>query len=247
MRSIQNQFQKGGNVSYAGANELWVGEQYLTKYNTDLVSLFTVALSKSPDVLEFGAGIGTLARIWRDKNGSKPECLEIDPVLRSEIISRGFTCYDSISSVEKKFSGIYTSNVLEHIEDDVDVMKMLHNLLRDQCNIAIYVPAFMCLYSDLDAYVGHYRRYSKVELCEKLRKANFSIVSCEYVDSIGFFAWAYTKIKRKSSKKLGGERQLLFYDRYLYPLSRFLDYIGFKYFFGKNIFVVAKKDLRRLN
>ena len=48
----------------------------------------------------------------------KPECLEIDDSLRNMLINRGFKCYDKPGSITKTYSGIYTSNVLEHIEND---------------------------------------------------------------------------------------------------------------------------------
>ena len=32
------------------------------------------------------------------------------------------------------------------------------------------------------------------------------------------------------------------YDRFIYPVSRFFDFIGFRYLFGKNIMLVASND-----
>jgi SAM-dependent methyltransferase len=199
-------------------------------------------LSPTDNVLEFGAGIGTLAQLWFDRTGVKPECLEIDPDLRNTLIDRGFICHKDLDAIEKNISAIYTSNVLEHIEDDVEALKELYKVLNEGSKIVIYVPAFMSIYSDLDAHVGHFRRYSKKEIIKKLNEANFEIIKCHYTDSIGFFAWAYMKWRGYNPlEKNQSKRQLIFYDCFLYPLSRFLDRIGFKYLFGKNILVVARK------
>jgi 2-polyprenyl-3-methyl-5-hydroxy-6-metoxy-1,4-benzoquinol methylase len=103
--------------------------------------------------------VGTLAQNWEVKTGIKPECLEIDNSLRTMLVDRGFKCHDKPESVTKTYDGIYTSNVLEHIEDDVETLRKIHGMLKPGCNLVIYVPAFMCLYSELDSSIGHYRRY----------------------------------------------------------------------------------------
>ena len=40
---------------------------------------------------------------------------------------------------------------------------------------------------------------------------------------------------------IGSVESMKFYDKYLFPISKFLDRIGFKYFLGKNIVLVAEK------
>lgn len=241
-RKVLGNFQGGDNQSYAGEEELWANEKYLVNYSRDVVSMLTKALGNADRILEFGAGIGTLAQLWNSTMGVKPECLEIDPVLREKIIQRDFVCYDDVNHIRKKYDGIYSSNVLEHIEDDVSALRKLNALLEKDSKIAIYVPAFMCIYSELDAHVGHYRRYSKKELVTKLNEAGFDVVACQYVDSIGFLAWWTTRIRGYNSRNKFGNNnnELKIYDRYIYPFSKLLDRLGFKYLFGKNILVVAK-------
>jgi predicted SAM-dependent methyltransferase len=58
---------------------------------------------------------------------------------------------------------IYSSNVLEHIEDDSRALNEMFAKLQINGKLAIYVPAFMFLFSDLDIKAGHFRRYSKKE------------------------------------------------------------------------------------
>jgi SAM-dependent methyltransferase len=238
---ITGNFQGENNRSYAGSEELWANEKYLIKYSHDVVSMLIKSAGNAKSVLEFGAGIGTLAQIWNSLVGVRPECLEIDPLLRQTLLQRGFVCYESVEFIDRKYDAIYSSNVLEHIEDDVAALKKMNTLLCNGSRMVIYVPAFMCIYSELDAYVGHYRRYSKKELYEKLERSGFDVITCEYVDSLGFFAWLTTRFRGyNSQKKLGSSKELKTYDTYIYPLSRFLDRVGFKYFFGKNILIVAE-------
>ena len=138
--------------------------------------------------------------------------------------------------------GIYTSSVLEHIENDNEVIQQLQSKLKDKSYLLVYVPAFMFLYSHLDAEVGHYRRYSKKELMNKLRVAKFQICHWEYVDSIGFFVWLFLKWRgNQKNSSLKNPKSLQLYDKYIYPISNLLDKLGLKFLFGKNLFIVAKK------
>jgi SAM-dependent methyltransferase len=235
-------YQSPNNLNYSGTKDLLTDEKYLNNYKNSIVMKILKYFKSSDKVLEYGAGVGTLARNWELKTGVKPECLEIDPNLRSMLLNRGFKCYDKPESITKTYDGIYTSNVLEHIENDVEALRKINKMLKPGCNLVIYVPAFMFLYSELDSSIGHYRRYHKKELLKKLRENKYKVVDSYYVDSIGFFASLAIKFfGYKSSFGLGNKGSLLIYDKYIYLISMVLDNLGLRYFFGKNILVVARK------
>lgn len=229
------------NNEYSATAELKAGEKFLTNYNRHLIKKLTKHQKSSANVLEFGAGIGTLADLWKLETGVQPDCLEIDPNLQSIIESRGFHCYASLDLVEKKYDLIYSSNVLEHIEDDQLALKQINSKLNKCGALIIYVPAFQILYSNLDEHVGHYRRYAKHDLINKLENAGFYIAGVSYVDCIGFFAWLYTKLRGyvPNESVQGSMRS---YDRFIFPFSKLLDELGFKYMFGKNLLVYAHKS-----
>ena len=184
------------------------------------------------------AGIGTLATVWESITAVKPDCLEIDPRQRAVLEQRGFHCYARLSDIQTRYDIIYTSNVLEHIEDDVAALRDLRALLKDGGALIVYVPAFQCLYSHLDADVGHYRRYGKRELRDKLSAAGFAIRRVQYSDSIGFLAWFMTRFQRHASDAHTSRRMAL-YDRLVYPLSRLCDAVGCRALFGKSLLAVA--------
>jgi len=239
--------QTDARTNYAGVRELWSNEKFLTNYNLDIVSKVSGHFGRLPDVLEFGAGIGTLSRLWFARTGVQPDCLEIDDGLRTIIAERGFRCYGSLDEVHTAYDGIFTSNVLEHIEDDVAVLKKLYRLLKPGGMLAVYVPAFMLLYSHIDEAVGHYRRYRRRELLHKLEQAQFAIEQCYYVDCVGFFAWLGMKMlgpgKNGSSGGDGDslDRNLHLYDKYGYPVSALLDALAFRHLFGKNLLAIARR------
>jgi hypothetical protein len=79
-------------------------------------------------------------------------------------------------------------------------------------------------------------------LNSKIRQAGFDVVSWRYVDSIGVLAALTTKILGYKGKLgLGGDRSLRLYDKVLFPISKWMDRLGLKYFFGKNLFMVVEK------
>lgn len=230
------------NINYAGAAELWANEASLPRYNQDIVKKLSKDLPFGAKVLEFGAGIGTLAQLWLKATGIRPVCLEIDPSLQKIIQGRGFDCHSSLEGLEDQFDLIYSSNVLEHIEDDQKALQQLYLKLKPGGVLALYLPAFQCLYSDFDAAIGHYRRYEKADLIRKLKNARFVIEKCNYADSVGFLAWLSTKWKRQNPKsKSNSNAQLRFYDQWIFPVSKTLDCIGFRYLLGKNLLVIAQK------
>lgn len=234
--------QAEGEQGYSGAEELWDIEAQLLNYNRAIVDRFERQLAGRRKLLDFGAGIGSLAKIWREVYGIDPECLEIDTAFRATLEERGFVVFGELSSVPAGYEGIYTSNVLEHIDDDQAALRALHRLLQDDAKLVIFVPAFMCLYSAMDTAVGHYRRYGRRELRDKLRGAGFEVMELHYVDSIGFFAsLAIRLLGHRSGANLGGRASMGFYDRYIYPISDWLDRLGAKHLLGKNIFAVARK------
>ena len=80
------------------------------------------------------------------------------------------------------------------------------------------------------------------DIKKKLKKAKFQIIYSSYLDSLGFFASLVMKIIGYDEKKgIGSPKSLKFYDKYVIPISFFLDRIGLKFFFGKNLVLLAKK------
>lgn len=249
---IKAQFQTIKSESYANSEALFDGEVGLPNYNLSIVKVFhrflvadrnTRDVSETSRVLDFGAGGGHLAEIFKNRFKITPICIEIDPELILILSSKKYENFKGLSEVQYKISSIYCSNVLEHIADDSMALEEMANKLSQNGRLAIYVPALMFLYSELDSKAGHFRRYSKKELISKVSKAGFTVEECFYNDSLGVLASLLLKIiGYRNQFKLGAGKSLVFYDRVVYPVSRLLDIIGFKHLLGKNLFILAVKN-----
>jgi SAM-dependent methyltransferase len=80
-------------------------------------------------------------------------------------------------------------NVLEHVEDDVALLRTLHALLRPGGTLVLFVPALSWLYGSLDRLVGHKRRYSRATLGSVVRRADFEVETLRYFDVLGVVPW----------------------------------------------------------
>ena len=240
---MQGVAQGKQNLIYSGSETLAVIENGLDNYNSSIARmLINYAPKEAMHILDFGAGSGTLAEQWSKRHKLKPDCLEIDPNLCQILKKKGFIVKSNQNDITIKYDYIYSSNVFEHIEDDLAALKDLTKFLEVKGKIAIYVPAFPILFSDFDHSIGHFRRYTKQKIYRLSEEAGLEVEHFIFIDSLGFFAALTARVLRY---KLSGDRNsvnlLKIYDRFIWPISRILDLAGFKYFFGKNLLVILAK------
>jgi SAM-dependent methyltransferase len=143
--------------------------------------------------------------------------------------------------IESKFDTITCLNVLEHIEDDLTVLKDMYAILQAQTGVLLLqVPAHEWLYGTLDIQAGHYRRYSLAYLSDILTKAGFDIVDICYFNSFGALPWFINARVLKSKLEADGVNlQIRLFDRYLVPLLRNVE-SRIKLPFGQSLMAVAK-------
>ena len=163
------------NFVYTGLNELEGTEKNLVRYNTFIVKTFLNHSNFSSRILDFGAGIGTLSNIWRKLDQKATiTCLELDKKQLQILRDRDFKTITSLDSTNK-FEYIFTSNVLEHIDNDQEALNEIYLSLINGGRLGIFVPANQILYSHIDKKIEHYRRYSKKELDSKVKSSGFQI------------------------------------------------------------------------
>jgi SAM-dependent methyltransferase len=78
------------------------------------------------------------------------------------------------------FDVVVASDVLEHIEDDLEAVSEIARVLRPGGAAIISVPAHQWLFSEHDAALHHFRRYSKAALRDVLGRSGFRIRRLSY-------------------------------------------------------------------
>jgi SAM-dependent methyltransferase len=177
------------------------------------------------DVLEVGAGIGANTQVFRDVPCRRWLCLEPDPALASQVVlptRRHELVVGTTGDLDpgRKFDAILYIDVIEHIADDRGELARAAALLAPGGNIIVLAPAHAFLYTAFDRAIGHFRRYTMRTL-RAIAPAGLRERKLLYLDSFGALASLGNRLLLRSA--LPTERQILTWDRFFVPVSRWLD------------------------
>lgn len=101
-----------------------------------------------------------------------------------------------------EFEVIGAFDVLEHIEEDTKVLTEMHQALAPGGILLLTVPQHAWLWSSVDEYACHVRRYAAHDLHSKIEDAGFEILrSTSFVSSLLPLMLASRLTKRKSAKE----------------------------------------------
>ncbi len=135
-----------------------------------------------------------------------------------------------------KLDTIICLNTLEHIKEDMEVLKNFNSMLSNG-HLILLVPAFKKLYCHLDKAAGHYRRYQLKEISEKVESCGFEIQKKMYFNLFGILGWL---VNGKILKKERLSNKLLSLFNFFLPSFNFLEkLIGPP--FGLSIILICRK------
>lgn len=132
------------------------------------------------------------------------------------------TLFQEKPKAKKQYDFVVACEVLEHIEDDVGMLKEWKQYLKNTGKLIISVPAHMNRWGATDVYAGHYRRYERKELEKKFIKAGLQIEkmytydfpTCVFLDRMRDNDYSkkikkdnFGKNKEEYTKKSGVERE----------------------------------------
>jgi putative flippase GtrA len=197
--------------------------------------------------LEIGAGTGTIAKIISEKY--KIELLELSESNRNTLSER-FKETPNILNISgdllknenyNYYNCIYSSNVLEHIENDEHIVYHSMKLLTQGGYFVALVPAMNSLYSDFDKKIGHFRRYSKKDLIRitnylNMNNINYRLLESSYFNPIGAVGW-FIKMKILKNKQINPRDAMIMNS--LIPFVSWLDLLPLG--FGQSMLLVIKK------
>lgn len=227
-------------MQYAGEDNLDV-LRLAKNYNQALVDdILDDCDENCEQILDFGAGEGYLSALVEAKINKK--VLNIEPAENLQKFYQGRMHQKSLDAVaDNSVDYIYSSNVLEHIEDDAAIVEDFYHKLKNGGKIFLYLPAFNVLYSSMDKKVGHYRRYTK-DMLQNLfaDKTKWQIERLSYADFAGYFVTLLYKIVGNKQGDISS-KSVCFYDKFIFPISRMLDKLTRGKVLGKNVRITVKK------
>ncbi len=140
------------------------------------------------------------------------------------------------------FDTVLSCNVFEHIPDDAAAFQKAHELLRPGGAIVLVLPAHQALFGDMDRLAGHFRRYDKDLVRQRMEGARFEVEKLRYVNIVGALGWfvnnRLTSHDDLSSGTING--QIGLFDKLLVPVLRVLE--GSRGMpFGQSLICVGRK------
>lgn len=202
-------------------------------------------------VMELGAGIGNLTALLL---GDERVVVAIDTDermterLRQRVAPTTRLLTECVSlqglsrrpSSRERFDSVVSANVLEHVPDGAheEILSCSFDVLRPGGYSVHWVPAFESIYGSLDRLFLHHRRYKKRQLSSLFEKAGFEIVSCEYWNLVGFFAWWVTGRLLGSTEISPSAAEV--FDRYVVPISSRIEPKLWRPF-GQSLLIVAQR------
>ena len=216
------------------------------RYGREIVRGFAPYLGRR--VLEVGAGIGSISLLLLERRPARLHVVEPDAGCYAALAERvgdrgGVVAHNGYLGGVLAGGGIgrvdsvVSVNVLEHVEDDVAELALMHSALRPGGHLCLWVPALPSLYSRLDRDLGHHRRYRRTELSARLADAGFETVALHYRDLVGMVAW-FVSCRLLGQRLTRGRVRL--YDRLVMPVTATVGR-WVRPPIGKNLVAVARK------
>lgn len=204
----------------------------LDRYNHWIYEQIAEAMGRR--ILEVGSGTGNITQ-FLCANGCEVMATDVVPSYRNEL-QRLFESKANVQVsqfdldakaptefVTNPFDTVVCLNVLEHIEDDLFALEQMRNVLKPGGKLALLVPAHQFLYGEFDRAVGHFRRYEKRELVDRLKQAGFAVRGVKFFSLLATLPWLLNGRILKRDYLPAGQANLA--DR-LVPLLKLEKLIG---------------------
>jgi SAM-dependent methyltransferase len=196
------------------------------------------------DVAEVGAGIGQMTDHLVQLSGvNRAVAVEPNPGFcarhRAQFPAHELVEGTAANLPTRSWNAILSINVLEHIHNDVEELDLYAQLLRERRGaLCLFVPARPEIYAPIDKDFGHFRRYTRNELRQKLIGAGFEIVLLHYFNCVGYLAWwlDFCLLKKQS---FAPEKVWLF-DRVVFPVVHALESKVIRPPVGQSLLAVAR-------
>ncbi|MDO8428755.1 MAG: class I SAM-dependent methyltransferase [Candidatus Diapherotrites archaeon] len=204
------------------------------------------------NILEIGSGIGSYSKkIAKDFPQNQILLSEIDPKYIQTLkalfktkpninrIKLDLNSEKDFQMLSNQFDSAFALNVLEHVEDDLSALHNVYSVLKKNGTFILLVPCHKFLFNTLDQAVGHYRRYTKKDLIEKIHKTDFKIEKIFHTNVPGIIGWYITGniLKKHSLNK----KAMKLFDQ-LVPFFQILEKHIFRKKIGLSMIVILKKQ-----
>ena len=166
----------------------FVGKQFLVRR---ILQELPLNKTRQDRILDIGCGTGFILKLLEHFGVSygaecSPDAIQflrhrsLNLVVQSDVDQ-------SLPFKNHTFSAITCLDVLEHLDNDLKLVKEMGRVCKPGGYVILTVPAYQILWSYHDIALHHKRRYTKQQMLSMIRHFNWKIVKCSYYNGILFF------------------------------------------------------------
>jgi SAM-dependent methyltransferase len=201
-------------------------------------------------ILDVGAGSGFFTKkILSDTLANEGWCVDISYDKNADKLENGNSIKyrKSIDAVNADL--VLLMDVLEHVDDDIGLLRQYIDKVPAGAYFLISVPAFNFLWSGHDVFLGHKRRYNLKQIEEVVTASGLEILHGSYYFALVLPIAILLRMIRnivsgdqyKAKSQLSKHSSVI--NKFLSLLSAFeVPFFKINRFAGLTIFVVAKKN-----
>jgi len=199
------------------------------------------SFNKSEILFDVGAGSGYFASIFV-KNNKTGKAYCIDPFYSQDQLGNKNGLNFVTAPPSEKADVLLFIDVLEHVEDDLALLKSYISSSSADALFVISVPAFKSLWSNHDVFLEHFRRYRKKDLRNLIKRAGLAEVESSYIfGSIFPLVWLIRKLKRSKTIQSDLKQSSNFMNLLILNYLRIEKVLPINKLFGTSVFISAKK------
>ncbi|WP_020483777.1 class I SAM-dependent methyltransferase [Methylomonas sp. MK1] len=175
---------------------------YVSKGNVIRYLLKSVA---GKSVLDVGAGSGVFSKSLIDHGlVENARCVDTGYDVDEKLENYKGKCIRFVKSVENADEPLVLMiDVLEHVDDDLAVLKYYSDQIPSGSHVLISVPAFNFLWSGHDVFLEHKRRYTLAKLERLVNNAGLEVVKGRYFFGLLFPVVASVRLIKRALLNAG--------------------------------------------
>ncbi len=212
-------------------------------YQSKIVAFYSSMNRLAPNadsIVDVGAGSGFFGKsLSKFESVIRVTC--IDPNYLDERIE-GKIQY--IKDADGVSGDVYVfADVLEHVADDVELLKSYTDLAKTGSLVLISVPAFNSLWSQHDEFLGHHRRYKLRQICQVAEKANLVVIERFYLFGTIFpLVWLLRRVRRNQNQQ-SDMKKMAVIPNWLLKITLALEHrLRINRLFGVSAYIAAVKQ-----